>query len=210
MKLNDKIRLLTTAFAESENYISFSNKIADNSKDSVFIDGLAGSSLSLLIALTAAKTDKSHIVVASGNEEAMSIYDDLEMILDEKNINSSEKSVLFFPVGYSKEYAPTELDAKHILFRAEVLKAIAQRNLCVVTWTEALCTMVPNTDFLENNSFTINCNEKIDISFIEEVLASYGFNQVDFVCEPGEFALRGCICDVYSFQMKILFALFFR
>lgn len=210
MKLNDKIRLLTTAFTESENYISFSNKIANDSKDSVFIDGLAGSSLSLLIALEAAKTDKNHIVVASGKEEAMSIYDDLEMILDEKNINSSEKSVLFFPVGYSKEYSPTELDAKHLLFRAEVLRAIAQkRNLCVVTWTEALCTMVPNTDFLANNSFTISCNEKIDISFIEEVLVSYGFNQVDFVCEPGEFALRGCICDVYSFSDENPFRIVF-
>jgi len=200
MKLSDAVQPLIAPLLAREEYASLISGIAASSPDSLQIEGLSGSAQSVLMAAVAAGTQRTQIVVAAGRDEAMSLYDDLENLLGEKGLPPVNKKVLFFPTLYRREHAPAETDSRHLLLRAETMRALARStDVCLVTWPAALCTRVPNQAFMTGNSLTLHAGEKIDMDFIEEVLLSYNFRIVDFVSEPGEFALRGGICDVYSF-----------
>src|SRR5690606_19741622 len=70
----------------------------------------------------------------------------------------------------------------------------------VVTYPEALAEKVINRNELVKNTLEITQNTQIDIEFINEFLIEYDFERVDFVYEPGQFAIRGGIVDIFSFS----------
>lgn len=200
MKLSEAIRPLVVPVTETGCFKLLAEKVAGGSSRVIALEGLAGSASALLCALVSIAQNRSQIIVAANREDAMSFYDDLENLLAEKELLPGDKSVTFFPTLYRKEHAPAETDSRHLLMRAEALRSLhGNRPTCLITWPAALCTRVPNAGFMQQNSLTLSAGEKIDLDFIEEVLTGYDFRLVDFVCEPGEFALRGGICDVYSF-----------
>lgn len=122
---------------------------------------------------------------------------DLESILD--------KQILFFPASFRKAYEFTQTDASHVLQRAETLSAlnhISELPKIVVTYPEAIAEKVINREDLEKNTLAITQNTKLSIDFINEFLYEYDFERVDFVYEPGQFAIRGGIVDIFfPFQM---------
>ncbi|MPL95775.1 Transcription-repair-coupling factor [bioreactor metagenome] len=200
MKLSETIQPLIAPITETDSFKLLDEKIRSGEKHIIALEGLAGSAASLLTTLLAVSHKRNQVIIAAGRDEAMSVYDDVENLLGAKDLPPSEKPVIFFPTLYRKDHAPGEADSRHLLLRAEALRAINKgRPFCFVTWPAALCTRVPNAGFMQKNSLVLNTGEKVDLDFIEEVLTGYGFTQTDFVCEPGEFALRGGICDVYSF-----------
>lgn len=200
MKLNESISGIIAPVVSTESYRSLSDRIRSGENVVIALEGLAGSAHAMLISLTASESGNSQMIVAANREDAMSLYDDLENLLAEKKLLPGDKSVVFFPTLYRKDHAPAETDSRHLLMRAEALRSLhSNKTTCLVTWPAALCTRVPNAGFMLQNSLVLNAGEKIDLDFIEEVLTGYDFRLVDFVCEPGEFALRGGICDVYSF-----------
>lgn len=200
MKLHEAAAKVFAPVFETESFAALLSAAKSNSGSTIEATGMAGSSLAVLVAGTSAKQGGKHIVVASGREEAMGFYDDLENLLNQKNVSAERKSVLFYPTSYRKEHAPSETDMKHSLLRAEALRALQNnREYCVVTWPAAMAEKIPDPSYLAANSLLLHTGEKIDLDFIEEVLSGYNFRQVDFVSEPGDFALRGGICDVYSF-----------
>ena len=70
----------------------------------------------------------------------------------------------------------------------------------VVTYPEALFEKVINKRSLTKNTFKVKVDEKIDNGFLSELLVSYDFEKADFVYEPGQFAVRGGIVDIFSFS----------
>jgi transcription-repair coupling factor (superfamily II helicase) len=95
-------------------------------------------------------------------------------------------------------------DPASITYRTEVLQRIlnggSQDSFCIVTYPEALAEPVVSQVELKKNTYKVEKGEKISIDFLDEVLDEFGFERVDFVYEPGQYAIRGGIVDLYSFS----------
>ena len=72
----------------------------------------------------------------------------------------------------------------------------------IVSYPDALAEKVISRDDLKKNTLKISVGEKLDNMFVSDVLDEYGFEQVDYVYEPGQYALRGSILDVFSFSYE--------
>lgn len=158
--------------------------------------GMAGSVESLLAASWFQHTEKYVLAILPDRELAAYFLNDLESLLP-------ENSAVFFPAASKKVYDPDSSDANAKLLRAEVLNKIntLQHNkLIIVTYPEALLEKVVTHGTLKKNTFKIQRGEKLSIEFVSDFLYEYDFERVDFVTEPGQFAIRGGILDVYSYS----------
>lgn len=156
---------------------------------------LAGSSLSFVISSTFKQLEKPYLLIFNDKEEAAYYLNDLEQLLGDKN-------VLFYPGSYRRPYQIEETDNANILLRSEVLNRINSRKkpAVIVTYPDALFEKVVTKRELERNTLKLGINEQVSLDFVNETLFEYQFNRVDFVTEPGEFAVRGGIIDVFSFS----------
>ncbi len=159
------------------------------------VSHLVGSSLSFVIASVFKTTEKPILLIAQNKEEAAFFTNDLELLMNSKN-------VFFYPSSYRKPYQIEKTDNANILLRAEVLNHINSRKkpIVVVTYPAALFEKVVTKKELNKNTLKVALNDVISIDFINEVLFEYKFKRVDFVTEPGEFSVRGGIVDVFSFS----------
>jgi len=168
--------------------------IAKNQNKS-HLKGLVGSSLSFVLTETFKQADKPFLLVFNDKEEAAFYLNDLESLLNDKD-------VLFYPGSYRRPYQIEETDNANVLLRAEVLNRINSRKkpAIIVTYPDALFEKVVTRKELERNTLKISLNDNLSIDFVNEVLFEYKFKRVDFVTEPGEFSVRGGIVDVFSFS----------
>lgn len=135
------------------------------------------------------------ILVMHDKEEAAYFQNDLQNLL-------GEKEVLLFPTSYKRPYQFDETENANILMRAEILNRINHKSSAgelIVTYPEALTEKVINKKALSTNTFSTKIGEKIDVSFLTELLQTFGFEPTDFVYEAGQFSVRGGIIDVYSY-----------
>ena len=84
-----------------------------------------------------------------------------------------------------------------------------EEGLCVVTYPDALAEKVVSRKELGDKTLKLHAGEKVDMDFVTEVLRSYGFEYVDYVYEPGQYAVRGSIIDVFSFSSEFPFRIDF-
>ncbi|TXE08218.1 transcription-repair coupling factor [Gelidibacter salicanalis] len=159
------------------------------------LKGLVGSSLSFVITEAFKTADQPFLLVFNDKEEAAFYLNDLELLLNDKD-------VLFYPGSYRRPYQIEETDNANVLLRAEVLNRINSRKkpAIIVTYPDALFEKVVTRKELERNTLKISVNDHLSIDFVNEVLFEYQFKRVDFVTEPGEFSVRGGIVDVFSFS----------
>lgn len=177
------------------------DKLYNNPTSSVFVKGLAGSLDAVVSASVVHQSAVSHLFVLNDKEEASYFADDLQQLLEK------EIPVLYFPSSYKKAYHYEEIDNANVLQRAEVLSAVSQAGkesqpLLVVTYGEALAEKVLNRKSLISNSWTIRVGEKIDFDALHELMHEFEFEKTDFVFEPGQFAIRGFIIDVFSYASE--------
>ncbi|MGJ1364649.1 transcription-repair coupling factor [Sphingobacterium spiritivorum] len=161
----------------------------------VQLKGLVGSSDAVVAVASYYLQERPYVFILPTHEEASYFLSDLESLLD--------KQVLFFPSSFRKAFDFTQLDAAHVLQRAETLSALnhaSELPKMVVTYPEALAEKVINRQDLQKNTLEITQNSKLSIEFINEFLSEYDFERVDFVYEPGQFAIRGGIVDIFSFS----------
>ena len=128
-------------------------------------------------------------------EDAGYFFHDLSQILGEDN-------VLFFPSAFKRNIKYGQRDAANEILRTEVLGKLNDNDsgCIVVTYPEALAEKVVAGKNLSKNTLKISVGEKVDITFIADVLESYKFEYTDYVYEPGQYAVRGSIIDVFSFS----------
>ena len=173
-------------------------------KNQIQITNLVGSSMSFVISETFKKDDKSYLLIFNDKEEAAYHLNDLEQLLDQKN-------VLFYPGSYRRPYQIEETDNANVLMRSEVLNRINSRKkpTIIVTYPEALFEKVVTKKDLERNTLKLSVSESVSLDFVNEILFEYNFNRVDFVTEPGDFSVRGGIIDVFSFSNDVPFRIEF-
>ena len=143
------------------------------------------------------------IIVLDDTDAAQYMYGDLKTLID-------ERKVYYFPCSHRRRQ---KMDEALTVQRTEVLTALLgiknkeQRaktpNQIIVTTPEALAESVPNPQVLEKNKISLIVGEELPISKLTEMLLNLNFKRVDFVYEPGQFAVRGGIVDVYSFAHDI-------
>ena len=159
------------------------------------LKGLIGSSFSIVIAEAFKTAEKPFLVVFNDKEEAAYYLNDLEQLINGKD-------VLFYPASYRRPYQNEETNNANVLLRAEVLNRINSRKkpCIIVTYPDALFEKVVTKKELEKNTLKIAVGNDLSLDFVNEVLFEYKFKRVDFVTEPGDFSVRGGIVDVFSFS----------
>ena len=188
------IQEILDKYAKSEKVKSLVKNI-QTKNPKIHLKGLIGSSDAMIAAAAYTLQERPFIFILPTHEEASYFLSDLESILD--------KQVLFFPASFRKAYEFTQTDASHVLQRAEALSALnhtSELPKMLVTYPEAIAEKVINRDDLEKNTLSITQQSKLSIDFINEFLYEYDFERVDFVYEPGQFAIRGGIVDIFSFS----------
>lgn len=182
--------------------LTLQNQIVAGNKH-ILVKGLIGSSTAFTVAaLLNQKGKQQHVVVIPDKEQAAYYYNDLENLMDESNSELNQKKVLFYPTSYKRPYEPETVDRSYQLSRTEVLKRTmsGDKKTIIVTYPEALAEKVITKKYLSKNLMKLRVGEEVSLDFISDLLFELDFEHVDFVAEPGQFAIRGGIIDVFSFS----------
>ena len=172
---------------------AFARVLTDEKIRRISLDGLEGSSVAFAL-LHLLQLPGASFVVANDSDEAGYLFHDIEQI--EKG-----EHVVFFPSGYKRDIKYGQIDAPAGIMRTDVLNRLKRKEpLLVVTYPEALAEKVVPEKVLEKNTLHITRSEPVDVSFVGNALREYGFKKVDYVYEPGQYAVRGSILDVFSYS----------
>ena len=186
--------------------------IEEKAVRTVFLQGLLASATPLFFASIAKRWQKTMLFVLNDNDEAGYFYNDLKTIAMPESGEGEVAEVLFFPSSYRRAVKYGQRDAGNEILRTEVLSRLSTVGegekksalpLCIVTEPSALAELVVAKHKLDERTLSVNVGATMDLTEIEKTLRSYGFQQVDYVYEPGQFAVRGSILDVYSFSSEL-------
>lgn len=157
------------------------------------IDGLAGSMAAVLFSKLP-KRRSPYLAIADDIDEAGYLYHDLCQIM-------GESEVLMFPSGYKRDIKYGQVDAPQEILRTEVLNRWYGDDVprIVVTYPEALAEKVSSRKRVEESTLIIRKGTEVDMTATVKSLLGFGFREVDYVYEPGQFAVRGSILDVFSY-----------
>ncbi|MBU0763221.1 MAG: transcription-repair coupling factor, partial [Bacteroidetes bacterium] len=182
-------------YATHRNVIELTGFLSDKHRAKIFLSGLTGSSRALVAAQCLKGLKRHSLIVLNDKEEAAYFYNDLAVI-------SAKQNVLFFPSSYKRSVLYDNIDNESIVLRTETLKKIESetQKYIVVTYPEALCEKVISRADLVSNTLSLAVGEKVSQEFIIEVLNEYTFERTDFVYEPGQYAVRGSIIDIFSYS----------
>ena len=184
----------------------------EKSVRTIFLQGLLASATPMFFASIVKRWQKTVLFVLNDNDEAGYFYNDLKTIAMPDDANEQTAEVLFFPSSYRRAVKYGQRDAGNEILRTEVLSRLSVINeekttsslpLCIVTEPSALAELVVAKHKLDEHTLSISVGQTIDLTETEKTLRSYGFQQVDYVYEPGQFAVRGSILDVYSFSSEL-------
>ena len=167
----------------------------------ILYSGLVGSAKAFAVEEHFRQNGGQHLVICASKEDAAYFYNDLEALFGEREMDYSKKQILFYPTSYKRPYEPERPDNTYILSRTEVLQRIStsERRTVIVSYPEALSEKVFTRKLLAKNTTKVKQGDNINLDFLTDLLYEYGFENVDFVVEPGQFAIRGGIIDVFSF-----------
>ena len=117
----------------------------------------------------------------------------------------------FYPASFRRPYQIMEADATSVLQRTEVINSLdkQRKKVIVITYPEAIIEKVIDRSSLNKQCISLQKEEQIDLDFLNEMLIELQFEKVDYVYEPGQFAVRGGILDVYSFGHEYPFRIEF-
>ena len=167
----------------------------------ILYSGLVGSAKAFVVEADFRQNGGQHLVICASKEDAAYFYNDLEALFGEREMDYSKKQILFYPTSYKRPYEPERPDNTYILSRTEVLQRLStsERRTVIVSYPQALSEKVFTRKLLAKNTFKIKRGDNLNLDFLTDLLFEYGFENVDFVVEPGQFAIRGGIIDVFSF-----------
>jgi transcription-repair coupling factor (superfamily II helicase) len=162
---------------------------------SVAVKGLVGSVAPVVTAALYVQGE-SFLCLLDDADEAGYFYHDLTQLLP-------PSSVFFFSSGYRRSIRHGRPDPAGEILRTETLDALRNRTetpFLVVSFPEAIAESVVSQASLAEHTLKVHVGERLDSTFIADMLTEYGFEHTDYVYEPGQFAVRGSILDVFSFS----------
>ena len=189
----------------------------DVSVKTVFLQGLVASAAPVFFASIAERWKTTTVFVLNDNDEAGYFYNDLKTVAMPQEGEDRVADVLFFPSSYRRAVKYGQRDAGNEILRTEVLTRLSAlasekdgtRPLYIVTDPSALSELVVSRKQLDERRLTLSVGQHIDIIEVEKTLRSFGFTETDYVYEPGQFAVRGSIVDVYSYSNELPFRIDF-
>jgi transcription-repair coupling factor (superfamily II helicase) len=175
-----------------------SEGIRARSSERISLKGLAGSLDAIVIASISVSNHISQIIICQDREEAAYLAGDLQNLLPDREI-------LIFPVSYRTPYEFESVENANVLMRSEALDKITAhpQSQIIVTYPEALSEKVITHAALTKNTFVIKKGDTLDSEFLSEFLNGYDFEKTDMIDEPGQYAIRGGIIDIFSFAHEL-------
>ena len=167
----------------------------------ISLNRTAGSYLSFLAYGVIEQKNGYHLFVLPEKEEALYFFNDLENIFEKQR----GTTLLFYPASYRRPYQIVDPDATCVLQRTEVINALSKqrKKVIVVTYPEAIVEKVIDKKHFDENNIILSVGEELDLELINELLIEMSFEKVDYVYEPGQFAVRGGIIDVFSYSHEL-------
>ena len=158
---------------------------------------MSGSASAMTIAALYAKGGGNFICLLNDMEEAGYFYNDLKQL-------TNSDSVYFFPSAYRRDIKYGHIDPANEILRTEVLSILQNEHpkFIIVSYPEAIAEKVARQEILKENTLPLKVGDTADIINISNALDKNGFEAVDYVYEPGQYALRGSILDVFSFSYE--------
>lgn len=175
--------------------------LGQDSVRTLFLQGLSASAAPVLFSTVAGKICKTVVFILQDADEAGYFYHDLTQIM-------GQDDVLFFPSSYRRAVKYGQRDAASEILRTEVLSRLSRRkteknsSLYIVSCPEAVSELVVSKKRLDERTLTLSAGQTVDLVGVQRTLRDFGFSEADYVYEPGQFAVRGSIMDVYSFSSE--------
>ena len=187
---------LQRIYAGHPNVGALAAQLENSSVRSIFLGGLHASASSLFLSSVIDTSPRTFVFILGDVEEAGYFYHDLIQI-------NGEKNVLFFPSSYRRAIRYGQKDAANEILRTEALNRLQkQEPVCIVTYPDAIAEKVVSQKVLAEKTITLSIGQCIGTDVLMDMLAEWGFEQVDYVYEPGQYSLRGSIVDVYSYASE--------
>lgn len=160
------------------------------------VTGLAGSAAAM--ALAAIRTSVPMLVVASDPDDAGYLYHDLARLV-------GEDAVTLFPSAYKRDIRYGQVDPPMVILRTETLRRLAAPGglRFVVTSPEALAEQVASRSDIDRDTVSLAVGATVDSTELQKRLRTLGFQEVDYVYEPGHFAVRGSIIDIFGYGSEL-------
>ena len=208
MTIQDLVQL----YGQAPQVETLRKTIGEKSVKTIFLDGLVASSAPLLLSAVIARQSKVHsLIILNDEEEAGYFYQDLKQVL-------GDGQVLFFPSSFRRAIKYAQRDAANEILRTEVLTSLSPftshlspltSHLFLITYPEALAEQVVSAEQLKAQTLVLRKGQTIAVDGLVRQLRDMGLHEVDYVYEPGQFAQRGSILDVYSYSSEYPFRLDF-
>ena len=170
------------------------------------LKGVHGSLLSIINSSFNSCSAKFNLVILPNEIEAQNYLNDILTF-------NAEEDIFLFPSSYKSASLKDSIDMGKAIMRTEVLKLLTETNeeyrlnKIAITYPDAINELVASSSILENKALSINLNDEIDLQELIDQLFDLGFERTDFVYEPGTYAIRGGIVDIFSFSNQNPFRL---
>ncbi|MBW4865001.1 transcription-repair coupling factor [Prevotella salivae] len=189
-------------YAKAPGTVALCKLLQENRGSNIFLQGQQASATPLLFAAVATEIKQTFLFVLQDADEAGYFYHDLTQVMGTQN-------VLFFPSSFKRSVKYGQRDSANEILRTEVLARVSARenqateSLLIISYPEALSELVVSKQHLDERRLSLKTGQQqIDITDISYKLREYGFQEVDYVYEPGQYSVRGSILDVYSFSCE--------
>lgn len=191
------LNVLLEQYQHSPHLFQLADRLSFASPQKIFLQNLQGSSSEFVVSSVFMHPhcqQLNHLVVLNDAEDAAYFHNTLENL-------TSALDLFYFPSSFKNRKNFRLLNSSHVMLRTEALTrlSVGGNKKIIVTYPEALFEKVVLPQTLSSNIISIKANDTINPDSLMELFVMYGFERTDFVYEPGQFALRGGILDIYSF-----------
>ena len=202
-----KIQELLQRYGASSQVGALAKVLGEKEVKTIFLEGLLCSSAPMVFASLSQRKGNgsdSLLFILQDADEAGYFYHDLVQLL-------GDRQVLFLPSSYRRAVKYGQRDAASEILRTEVLSRLSSlpssstSHLFIVSYPEAVAELVVSKKQFDDRTLILQQGDSIDVDQTAQQLRDLGFQEVDYVYEPGQFALRGSILDVYSYSSELPF-----
>jgi transcription-repair coupling factor (superfamily II helicase) len=191
------LNVLLEQYQNNPRLFQLADRLSIAEPQKIFLKNLQGSSSEFVVASVFSHKQTqnlNHLVVLNDAEEAAYFHNTIENL-------TSALDLFYFPSSFKNRKNFSLLNTSHVMLRTEMLTklSVGGNKKIIITYPEALFEKVVLPKTLSGNIILIKTNDTINLDSLLELFVMYGFERTDFVYEPGQFALRGGILDIYSF-----------
>jgi transcription-repair coupling factor (superfamily II helicase) len=189
--------VLMNSYANDSRIFSIADKILLSEPQHIHLSGLHGSASQFIFSAVfnhSTTSQLNHLIILRDAEEAAYFHNTIENI-------TNALDIFYFPSSFKSKKNFHQLNSSHVMLRTEALtklSTVANRKV-IVTYPEALFEKVVLSKTLSQNIISFRQGETIKLDELLSRFVDHGFSRSDFVYEPGQFAVRGGILDIYSY-----------